>query len=82
MVPNLILEDGKPAYTLREPFSMIMKARECPSGWGQLDSNQRSRKTRDLQSAENQLASAILNTYQSNIEIVAVKYVLRIVLKN
>ena len=50
--------------------------------WGQLDSNQRSRKTRDLQSAEIQLSSAILNTYQSNIEMVAVESVLRIVLKN
>ena len=50
VVQNLRLEGEKLVYTLREPFSMIMKARECPSGWGQLDSNQRSRKTRDLQS--------------------------------
>jgi hypothetical protein len=49
VVQNLILEGGKLVYTLREPFSMIMRARECPSGWGQLDSNQRSRETRDLQ---------------------------------
>jgi hypothetical protein len=37
MVQNLVLKGGKLVYTLREPFLMIMKARECPSGWGQLD---------------------------------------------
>ena len=47
---NLNLDGEKLAYTLREPFSMIMKVKDCPNRWGQLDSNQRSRKTRDLQS--------------------------------
>ena len=47
---NLVLEGEKLAHTLREPFSLIMNMKACPSGWGQLDSNQRSRETRDLQS--------------------------------
>ena len=67
---NLVLDGEKLAHTLREPFSIIMRARECPSGWGQLDSNQRSRKTRDLQSAKIQPLPVILNTYQPNIEMV------------
>ena len=50
MFRNLCLEGKKLIDTLCELVSVIMKARECPSGWGQLDSNQRSRKTRDLQS--------------------------------
>ena len=47
---NLVLDGEKLVHTLREPFSMIMNMKACPNGWGQLDSNQRSRETRDLQS--------------------------------
>jgi DNA gyrase/topoisomerase IV subunit A len=34
---NLQLDGEKLTHTFREPFSMIMKAKECPSGWWQLD---------------------------------------------
>ena len=49
---NLSLDGKKLVHTLREPFSMIMNAKQCPNGWGQLDSNQRRPKSRDLQSCE------------------------------
>ena len=47
---NLRLEGKKLLLTLREPFSLIMQSKECPEGWGRLDSNQRRPKSRDLQS--------------------------------
>ena len=31
---NLALEGEKLAHTLREPFSLIMNMKACPSGWG------------------------------------------------
>ena len=37
VVQNLILDGEKLVYTLREPFSMITKMKDCPNGWGQLD---------------------------------------------
>ena len=50
--------------------------------WGQLDSNQRSRKTRDLQSAEIQWLSILVNTQQSKLEQFMGKDELRTVLRN
>jgi hypothetical protein len=58
---NLILDGKKLAHTLRELFSMIMNMKTCPNGWEQLDSNHRSRETRDLQSAENQYLTIVVN---------------------
>jgi site-specific DNA recombinase len=34
---NLTLEREKLAHTVREPFSLIMNMKACPSGWEQLD---------------------------------------------
>ena len=65
---NLVLEGKKLVHTLREPFSMIMTMKSCPSGWGQLDSNQRSHKTRDLQS----LAIAAMRYPQRGKQMLAV----------
>ncbi len=38
----------KLAHTIRKPFSIVMKAKESPNGWEQLDNEPTSRKTRDF----------------------------------
>lgn len=50
---NLQLDGEKLAHTFREPFSMIMKAKECPSGWGQLD---------DFRTCDTRLLQKIVST--------------------
>ncbi len=47
---NLQLKDGSFSVSVREPFLTMMDFKNRPGKWGRLDSNQRSRETRDLQS--------------------------------
>ena len=47
---NLKLEGKNLLIQTCEPFSTMMDFKRCPGEWGQLDSNQRRPKSRDLQS--------------------------------
>ena len=47
---NLQLKDGSLSVSVREPFLTMLDFKNRPEEWGRLDSNQRSPKTRDLQS--------------------------------
>lgn len=47
---NLQLKDGSLSFSVREPFLTMLDFKNRPKEWGRLDSNQRSRETRDLQS--------------------------------
>ncbi len=47
---NLKLDGRNLVIDICEPFATIMKYKEHPGEWGQLDSNQRRPKSRDLQS--------------------------------
>jgi len=47
---NLHLKDGSLSFSVREPFLTMLDFKNRPKEWGRLDSNQRSRETRDLQS--------------------------------
>lgn len=47
---NLHLEGKKLVVTLAEPFNLFVEVNNCPKGWGWLDSNQRRRKSTELQS--------------------------------
>lgn len=47
---NLKLDGKNLLVTLREPFHLFIQVQGSPMGWGRLDSNQRRRESRDLQS--------------------------------
>jgi len=62
---NLQLKDGSLSVSVREPFLTMMDFKNRPEEWGRLDSNQRSRETRDLQSVGIQSSTTKPNAYQS-----------------
>jgi len=45
-----------------EAFTTLMDYKKCPKGWGRLDSNQRRREWRDLQSVGSPNTSVSRNT--------------------
>lgn len=47
---NLKLEGKNMSIDTCEPFTTLVDYKQCPKGWGRLDSNQRSPKARELQS--------------------------------
>ena len=65
MFQNLKLQDASLSVQVREPFLTMMDFKNRPGEWGRLDSNQRSRETRDLQSAGIQSMSTLFDIYQS-----------------
>ena len=47
---NLRLEGKNLLINTFEPFTTLVDYKRCPKEWGRLDSNQRRRESRDLQS--------------------------------
>ena len=47
---NLKLDGQNLSIDTCDPFTTLVDYKRCPKGWGQLDSNQRRPKSRDLQS--------------------------------
>jgi site-specific DNA recombinase len=73
---NLKLEGEKLVVELREPFNLIADTAKCPMGWGRLDSNQRRPKSRDLQSVGIRCPSNLFNTYQYEIQLLELTFLL------
>jgi hypothetical protein len=65
---NLQLRDASLSVSVREPFLTILDFKKRPGEWGRSDSNTRTPKRRDLQSAGIQSSTIKPNTYQSKTQ--------------